>query len=55
MNREVTSVVFADDQKMISKTEDDIQEDIYILDVICKKPNFKISSFETKFMALEGS
>jgi len=52
--------LFADDQKIIYKTEDDIQEAlyiyiyIYILDVICKEPNFKISSLETKIIALEG-
>jgi len=31
MNRGITSVLFADDQKIISKTEDDIQEALYIL------------------------
>ena len=57
MNRGITSVLFADDQKIIFKAEEDIQKAsyiyMYILDVICKDPNFKISSFETKVMALE--
>ena len=30
MNRGITSVLFADDQKIISKTEDVIQEALYI-------------------------
>jgi len=30
MNRGIPSVLFADDQKIISKTEDDIQEALYI-------------------------
>jgi len=30
MNRVITSVLFADDQKIIFKTEDDIQEALYI-------------------------
>jgi hypothetical protein len=50
MNSGITSVLFADDNKIISQTEDDIQQAlyIYILDVICKSPTIKFLVLKQK-------
>jgi hypothetical protein len=45
--------LFVDEHEIITKTENDIQQTLCMLDVICKEPYFKMFSVETKIMALK--
>ena len=46
------TILFDYDHTIIAKTE--LQHVLYILRVICKERNFKISTIKTKIMAFKG-
>jgi hypothetical protein len=49
------TILFADDQVMLSDTEDHLQEAVRELNKILQLYDVKISTNRTKFMAMEGT
>lgn len=48
------TMLFADDQIVVSRTESELQRAVYELQKVCEKYNFKISLNKTKTMAFQG-
>jgi hypothetical protein len=51
----IDTILFADDQAVIVKTEDDLQRTLYKISMTCKEYNLKISAVKTKVMAFKGN
>ncbi|KAJ4446628.1 hypothetical protein ANN_13325 [Periplaneta americana] len=48
------TMLFADDQIVVSRTESELQRAVYELQKVCEKYNFRISINKTKTMAFQG-
>lgn len=53
-NTYINTLMFADDQVILQKSEDDLQHSVYRLYQICKVYNLEISEKKTKVMAFKG-
>lgn len=47
-------ILFADDLLIIQNTEDDLQQSVYKLGIVCEEYNMRISVAKTKVMAFQG-
>ena len=54
INLYLNTLLFADDQVIIQDSEDKLQESIYVLNLMSKYYNLKISTDKTKIMAFKG-
>jgi hypothetical protein len=54
MNLILNTILFADDQVIVTSIEDDMQRAVYALNNVAMKYNLKISVNKTKTMALKG-
>ena len=52
--KKIETILFADDQVIISKNENELQRSVYNLEKIAKKFGMKISSSKTKTLAFKG-
>ena len=50
----INTLLFADDQVIMQKTEKDLQLAVFHLSQICKEYNLRISTQKTKVMAFRG-
>ena len=53
-NEQLETMLFADDQAIFAKNEDDLQRSVFNLENIARKFGMKISTSKTKTLAFKG-